>query len=75
MIRNKYANGVTVSELADEYFLSLDSIKKIIYSKKDDRQFTYAPTVRSAVQYANIGMLEEWIYCYMLHTRNAAPGL
>ena len=71
MIRNKYANGVTVSELADEYFLSLDSIKKIIYSKKDDRQFTYAPTVRSAVQYANIGMLEEWIYCYMLHTRNA----
>lgn len=74
MIRSKYANGVTVSELADEYFLSLDSIKKIIYSKKNDRQFTYAPTVRSAVQYANIGMLEEWIYCYMLHTRNAAPG-
>lgn len=28
MIRNKYAHGVTVSELADEYFLSLDSIKK-----------------------------------------------
>ncbi|WP_181469805.1 CD3324 family protein [Paenibacillus sp. MDMC362] len=75
MIRNKYANGVTVSELADEYFLSLDSIKKIIYSKKDDRQFTYAPTVLSAVQYANIGMLEEWIYCYMLHTQNAVPGL
>ncbi|WP_308116298.1 CD3324 family protein [Paenibacillus sp. FSL W7-1279] len=75
MIRNKYANGVTVSELADEYFLSLDSIKKIIYSKKDDRQFTYAPTVRSAVQYANIGMLEEWIYCYMLHTQNAVPDL
>ncbi|MGE7826972.1 CD3324 family protein [Paenibacillus sp. NPDC093718] len=75
MIRNKYANGVTVSELADEYFLSLDSIKKIIYSKKDDRQFAYAPIVRSAVQYANIGMLEEWIYCYLLHTRNVAPGL
>ncbi len=33
MIRNKYAHGLTVSELADEYFLSLDSIKKIIYSK------------------------------------------
>lgn len=28
MIRNKYAHGRTVSELADEYFLSLDSIKK-----------------------------------------------
>ena len=47
MIRNKYANGMTVSELADEYYLSLDSIKKIIYSKKDERHLTYTPTIRS----------------------------
>lgn len=75
MIRNKYANRMTVSELADEYFLSLDSIKKIIYSKKNDRHFTYAPTVQSAVEYANIGMLEEWIQCYLLLTRKIAPSL
>jgi hypothetical protein len=75
MIRNKYANGMTVSELADEYYLSLDSIKKIIYSKKDERHFTYAPTIRSAVKYANIGMLEEWIQCYLLLTRKVAPSL
>lgn len=75
MIRNKYANGVTVSELADEYFLSLDSIKKIIYSKKNDRHYTYAPTVRSAVKFANIGLLEEWIQCYLLLTRKVAPSL
>jgi hypothetical protein len=75
MIRNKYANGMTVSELADEYFLSLDSIKKIIYSKKNDRHLIYDPTLESAVQYANVGMIEEWIHCYLLLTRKAAPIL
>lgn len=75
MIRNKYAHGVTVSELADEYFLSLDSVKKIIYSKKNDRQLAYAPTVSSAVQYSNAGMIEEWIQCYLLLTRKAVPAV
>lgn len=73
MIRNKYANGMTVSELADEYYLSLDSIKKIIYSKKNDKHITYFPTIGSAVQYASIGMIEEWIQCYLLLTQKAAP--
>lgn len=72
MIRNKYAHGLTVSELADEYFLSLDSIKKIIYSKNNDNYLTYSPTLESAVHYANVGMIEEWIQCYLLLTRKAA---
>ncbi|WP_349254198.1 CD3324 family protein [Paenibacillus sp. RC67] len=75
MIRNKYAHGVTVSELADDYFISLDSIKKIIYSKKNDRHLTYSPTIESAVQYANVGMIEIWIQCYLMLTRKAAPIL
>ncbi|WP_370636254.1 CD3324 family protein [Cohnella sp. CFH 77786] len=75
MIRNKYAHGMTVSELADEYFLSLDSIKKIIYSKKNDSRLTYVPTLESAVQYANVGKIEEWIQCYLLLTRKSAPRL
>jgi hypothetical protein len=73
MIRNKYAHGMTVSELADEYFLSLDSIKKIIYSKSIAQDITYSPTIASAVQYANAGMLEEWMQCYCLLTGKAAP--
>lgn len=72
MIRNKYAHGLTVSELADEYFLSLDSIKKIIYSKSDGEYLIYSPTLESAVHYANAGMIEEWIQCYLLFTRKAA---
>ncbi|WP_318245325.1 CD3324 family protein [Paenibacillus gallinarum] len=75
MIRNKYASGLSVSDLADEYFLSLDSIKKIIYSKKTDRNMTYAPTVGSAVKYASIGMLEEWIQCYLLLTQKVTSNI
>jgi hypothetical protein len=71
MICNKYANGRTISELGDEYFLSLDSIKKIIYSKKNDKNLEYAPTLRSAVEYANTGMMEEWIHSFLLFTCNA----
>lgn len=70
MICNKYANGKTISELADEYFLSLDSIKKIIYSKKKDKNLEYAPTLRSAVKYTNAGMMEEWIHSFLLFTCN-----
>lgn len=33
-IRQKFCNGVTINELMKLYFLSYDSIKKIVYSKK-----------------------------------------
>lgn len=72
MIRNKYAHGTTISELADEYFLSLDSIKKIIYSKRNPDSLIYYPTVASAVQYASIGLIEEWIQCYLLFSNKTA---
>ncbi len=71
MIRNKYAHGTTVSELADEYYLSLDSIKKIIYSKRTPDSLAYYPTVASAVHYASAGLIEEWIQCYLLFSNKA----
>ncbi|WJH27134.1 CD3324 family protein [Paenibacillus sp. CC-CFT742] len=33
-IRRLFAAGVTVQELTERFFLSIDSIKKIVYSKK-----------------------------------------
>lgn len=63
MICNKYKNGMTLSELADEYFLSLDSIKKIIYNKKD-KHLIFSPTTESAICYANAGLIEEWLKTY-----------
>ncbi|TYP76796.1 hypothetical protein [Paenibacillus methanolicus] len=53
----------------------MDSVKKIVYSKKIEKHVTYAPTLGSAIQYTNVGMLEEWIQCYLLLTRKAAPTL
>lgn len=68
MICNKYANGITISELADEYFLSLDSIKKILYCKKD-KSLEFLPSLSSAINYANAGMSEEWIRSYFMFYR------
>jgi len=75
MMCNKYTHGVTISELADEYYLSLDTVKKIIYSKKNEGHYKYAPTINSAVQYTHAGMLDEWIHCYLLLTRKAESAL
>lgn len=60
MISNRYKAGETLSELAEEYFLSLDSIKKIVYGKKE-KNLLFEPTVESAVKYANTGLTEEWM--------------
>ncbi len=32
-IRNKHKNGNKIKDLAEEFFLSIDSIKKIVYTK------------------------------------------
>ena len=63
MISNRYKAGATLSELAEEYFLSLDSIKKIVYGKKE-KELLFEPTVAAAVRYANAGLLEEWLTLY-----------
>ncbi|EKN68902.1 CD3324 family protein [Schinkia azotoformans] len=33
-IKHDFRNGMSIAELADEYFLSTESIKKIVYSTK-----------------------------------------
>jgi hypothetical protein len=67
MIINRYKAGATLWSLAEEYFLSLDSIKKIVYGKKE-KDLMFEPTVESAVRYANSGLLEEWLTLYYTDT-------
>ena len=62
-IYNEYVAGKTVSELADEFFLSTDSIKKIVYGKKTEF-IAFEPTIPCAVQYSEAGLAEEWIRAY-----------
>lgn len=64
-IYNEYVAGKTVSELADEFFLSTDSIKKIVYGKKTEF-IAFEPTVDCAVKYSNAGLAEEWIRVFCI---------
>jgi len=59
MIKNLYRHGTSIGELADQYYLSLDSIKKIVYGKKG-RDLPYHASLESAGLYMAEGLLEEW---------------
>lgn len=65
MIYNKFILGKTISELAEEYFLSVDSIKKILYGKKTEK-LGFELTMDNAVKYSEAGMLEEWVKTYFM---------
>lgn len=69
MMLNKFRYGVTVQELAGEYNLSTDTVKKIVYSKKDARQLVFSPDIRSAKEYNDNQLLEEWVHTYLLFER------
>lgn len=68
-IVNKFIHGIKVCELSEEFHLSEETIKKIVYSRKDTNKLEYHPTSWSAAEYAEAGMLEEWIHTYLLFER------
>lgn len=69
MIRNKFHYGVGISKLAAEYFLSQETIKKIVYNRKEDRDLPFYPSAASAEQYGRENLLEEWVHTYLLFER------
>jgi len=77
-IRRKFQSGETVERLAGEYSLSCETIRKIIYSKKEMVVMEYKGTLSSAVEYAKNGKLEEWVHTFLLsdgHNRDFSDGL
>lgn len=64
-IRLRFRNGVKIEQLSDEYCLSQETIKKIVYSKKEVYTMEYSNTLTSAIGYARNGKLEEWIHTYL----------
>ena len=64
VICSRYAAGAGILELAEEFFLSPESIKKIVYGKKITLP-EYSPTVYSAEQYSDAGVGEEWVRIYL----------
>ena len=77
-IKSKFNAGASVEQLADEYYLSCESIKKIIYSKKEVFTMEYECTLSSAQSFAKNGKLEEWVHTYLLsdgHNKDFSDGL
>lgn len=77
-IRLKFRNGVTIEQLAEEYHLSYETIRKIVYSKKEVFVMEYKSSLSSAIGYARNGKLEEWVHTYLLsdgHNKEFSDGL
>lgn len=77
-IRKKFNDGINIEQLADEYYLSCDSVKKIVYSKKEVFIMEYKCTLSSAQFYAENGKLEDWVHTYLLsdgHNKEFSDGL
>lgn len=72
LIRSRYSAGQSVIELAEEYFLSPETIKKIVYGKRVDMPM-FSPSVISAGQYASAGMGEEWVRIYLSTLEREMP--
>ena len=64
MICTRYSTGASIMEIAEEFFLSPETVKKIVYGKKVILP-EYSPYVFSAEQYSNAGLGEEWVRIYL----------
>lgn len=77
-IKTKFYAGTSIEQLADEFYLSQESIKKIVYSKKEIFTMEYKCTLSSAKHYAKHNRLEEWVHSYLLsdgHNKDFSDGL
>lgn len=77
-IKRRYEAGEEMDALAAEYYLSVESIRKIIYSKKEIIMLEYGCSLTSAKEYAANGRLEEWVHAYLLsdgHNQPFSDGL
>lgn len=64
-IRAGYAQGLSMEQLADRYALSPESIRRIVYTRKETAMLTYAATLSGARAYAEAGKLDAWIHLYL----------
>ena len=49
----------------DQYSLSYDSVKKIVYNRREITMLKYSATLSSAKAYADAGKLDAWIHLYL----------
>lgn len=74
LICSRYSAGQSIMEIAEEFFLSPETIKKLVYGKKMDLP-KFSPSIASAEQYAAAGMGEEWVRSYLSLRQKAMPDI
>ncbi|WP_197025127.1 CD3324 family protein [Butyrivibrio proteoclasticus] len=72
MICNRYSAGHSIMEIAEEFYLSPETIKKLVYGKKVNLPM-FSPTITSAEQYASQGLGEEWVRTYLSSMDEEVP--
>ena len=72
-ILSRYSAGASIMEISEEFFLSPETIKKIVYGKKVSLP-EFSPSVYSAGQYSNAGLGEEWVRIYLESVGVEMPG-
>lgn len=77
-IKDRFISGTTIENLADQYSLSVESIKKIVYTKSENKELTYKCSLSSAKEFAEAGKLEDWVHLFLLsdgHNKAFSDGL
>ncbi|SDB55063.1 CD3324 family protein [Butyrivibrio sp. INlla16] len=72
MICNRYSAGHSIMEIAEEFYLSPETIKKLVYGKKVNLPM-FSPSITSAENYASQGLGEEWVRMYLSSMDKDAP--
>ncbi|MBR6019404.1 MAG: ParB N-terminal domain-containing protein [Lachnospiraceae bacterium] len=64
-IRDAFQSGKTIEALMEEYSLSYDTIKRIVYSKKEVTMLKYSATLASAMEYGKAEKMDAWVHLYL----------
>ena len=78
-IRAAFRSGQDMHTLADAYALSYETIRRIVYSRKEPFIMEYQGTGTNAHLCAKNGKLEDWVHAYLLsedgHNKPFSDGL
>ena len=64
-MRAAFSCGASIEELMDQYALAYDSVKRIVYSRKEIPMLKYSAALSSAKAYAEAEKLDAWIHLYL----------
>ena len=73
-ICSRYSADKSIMEIAEEFYLSPETVKKLVYGKKVNLPM-FSKAISSAQQYANAGMGEEWVRTYLSEIGQEVPDI